>query len=386
MRKYLVTIICLAVALGLTAQETLIVSTTSEFISGGESVGDGLGYGVDVQKHLFSGVYAVGGYATGHLERGRHYGGDDSSDYQSSSLRHYHSFQVGARKRLRVSPAGAVSLSLLGIYTRQNRVDWDVSLDNDGRVDLAGSQEQYSFRGDLGYGLAVAYHHEVRAGLHLGVQAGFRSHPQIVTAGLSVLAAVGEPQDPTAKRSTSKNWIEFRIGVLGGDGVSAVPQYTLEYGRQVAGQFSAYFKYGVGRGVSDRNLSERLEDFSSVDQMDFDARFLAADHEGDRVILHPIHHTTLGAGARYKFSSDGASSLSLSAGASWFRSEVVRLRTFGSQLDFYRETYDRFSYWTPEIGIHYDYDVTSQFYVGVKINYGFERVNIGVGIHVGLRF
>ena len=364
-----------------------LISTKSGVAIGSSETGSGGAYGLDIQRHITLGIYGIVSYETGHISKGQYFNGNGVTTdrtYQATTMRQYNVLGLGLRKEMKLSPKGSVGVALQAQSVSQSRVDWDLFVDEDG-VDLRQSQERYSKRSDLGIGLTLDYLHEINKFFNLGLYAGYQTKPEILTAGVRGTFRLGlDTENAKPNTSTSKNWMEFRIGSLGGDGVSPVSNYTLEYGRQLTNRFSVYGKYSVGKGFSDRNFS--FDQYSGDDLIAFERAFLAADHEGENVILHPTQSTNLGGGIKFTFNTEGKSALSISGGASWYRADLVRFSSSGSKLEFYQETYSRYSEVLPEVGFHYDYSISDYFYIGGKIDFAFDRYNFGGGVHGGVRF
>jgi hypothetical protein len=374
----------------LTAQyDNLIVGNHTGISLGNDDRGDGLSYGVDIQKHLTRGIYAQLNYASGQLQDGRAYNSESPGlvVFQSDVMVQYRSIGLGLRKEMKVSTHSRIGLSLGANYVHQSRVEWDVTVDGFNNVDLRASQERYGLRNDYGYILSGEYIHKLNTVVRLGVYAGYQSQPELINAGLRVMAALGRSdEEQSDEGNLSKNILEFRVGSLGGDGVSPVPNYSLEYGRFLWRRIALYGKVSIGKGFSDRDPSRFLQDLSEADLLEFERLFLTEDHEGNNTAFHPIQHSIYGIGLRWAFNTAGKSTLSVSGGMALYRAYVVRLSRSGSLLESYRESYRRFNEVLPELGLYYDYNVSDYFYLGGKLDFTFSRFNIGVGLHGGLRF
>ena len=390
--KTLYTIIFLGLSTLLVGQyDNILVGNRTGIALGNATTGDGVFYTIDVQKHLGKGIYGILSYESGQLEEGMDYESESPGfvDYQSDLMTQYRSVGLGLKKELRVSPEGRVGFAFSGLYFNQSRVEWDVFTDAFNNVILSDSQERYGRRNDFGYSLSVEYTVRINHFIRLGGFAGYVSEPSLFISGLRLSAVLGTKTVKETNASTpdiKKNWIEVRFGSVGSDGVSPVPIYTLEYGRKLGKRFSGYAKYSMAKGFSDRDLNRILADFNDEDRVRFDNLFLIEDHEGAGEIFHPTLSRSISVGLRLALNRSDKSSLSVSGGLGWFTSEVVRLSSNGFTLDFYRESYVRFDEFLPEVGLHYDYLISEQFYLGGKVDLAFRRFNFGAGVHVGMRF
>ena len=387
--KTLYTIIFLGLSTLLVGQyDNLLIGTKAGVAFGETDRGDGTFYSIDIQKHISKGIYGILSYKSGQLVEGQEHSAEFGPGiFQADVMTQYSAVGLGLRKELKVSPKGKVGLSFSGLYVSQSRLDWDLVFSPFGGVNLQESQELYSERNDFGYGLSIEYVHRLSRIVRLGAFVGYDSQPSLINGGLRILAALGsENKEERPSAQPLKNWVEVRFGSLGGDGISAVPSYTLELGRRFSQRLSVYTKYGIAKGFGDRDLNDMLASYDEEEQLRYQTEFLAEDNESGSVIFHPIQSTTLGGGAKVALNVEGPSTLSFSGGVLWYRADVVSLSSGGSSLDFYEENFTRIRSIAPELGLHYDYNVSDFFYVGGKFEYGFGRTNIGVGVHAGMRF
>jgi len=372
------------------AQDQLLLGTTAGVALGSEKTGSGYAYSIDVQKHLGLDIYSVINYEAGQLSLGETYysGNSESSSFQTSKLGQYSSIGLGLRKSIQLSPKGSLGLQFSALWVKQNRIDWDLFIDDLGKVDLFDSQERYSRKTDLGYYISWQYMHRLNSVLRMGIAAGYRSHPKLFSVGLRAMATLGKPSDnvTSATESYHKNWLELRLGGLAGDGTNQVFNYTIVYGHKLRKKLSFYSKIAIGQGLEDGNEASIINNLSEEEIAIYNRLFLAEDNEAGTIWLEPTQSVIFGVGTKYQINADGQSALSLSVGFSYYLADESRFVSSGSKVEELSEQYFRHKKFLPELGLHYDYRFSDLFFFGGFAGFAFNRLNIEVGVHTGVYF
>ncbi len=363
--------------------------TKSGVIIGPESVGFGFEYTLDLHKHLGMGIYGTIGVINGHTIRGMNVPSNDflnNEIFHPTTMRQYKGINLGLCKETKISVNGRIRMSILGSYVAQTRIDWDVRNSEFETIGIDDFYDLYGKRSDLGFKIDLEYLHQIREGFKIGSYIGYNSQPNFITAGVRFLAKVNrDSYNSTSRPNSSQNWIEFRLGKIGGDGVPSINNYTIEYGRSLKEKFSIYSKFSLGTGYT-RNDSNLIMSLSEEDQLRFDREFQTSDHQGRSKMILPIHSMNLGGGIKLNIRTANKSKISISSGISWYRADIVRLSVWGSELDFFQEEFMRLSSIIPEFGLHFDQDISKLFYLGFKLDFALVRYNIGFGVHGGFKF
>ena len=365
------------------------IGVKSGAVIGNESVGNGFSYGFDFQRHLFKGLYASLSYQTGHSEAGDQVVFNvDEIGFHPTTMRQFSLFGLGIGKEMQISNNGSAKLSFEGLYISQRRVDWESSTGFNASTSVRDLNEMYGQRQDIGFNISLEYLHNINHLISLGIYGQYTSQPQLFGLGFRMVAHLRkdpEVNSSSPRKNDIKNWIEIRRGLIAGDGTPIVGNFTLEYGRQLHRIISTYVKFSVGKG-SDFPRSLDLNTLTEEEQEVFTNNFLTSDNEAGNIAFHPAQSYNLGAGAKVIINSDGKSIMSLSSGIGYYRGAVVRTSSGGSSLETYSENFRLFTDVTAEVGLHYDYNWTDNFYLGFKLDFATVRFNFGAGVHAGFRF
>jgi len=349
-----------------------------------EEEGIGSAFAISYQKHINKGIYGLVSYNQGNMTKGTDY----PDRYLPDNMRQYSAVGLGIKKSLNLSYSDQLSLSFTGLYVTQRNVEWTLGNDTTGYYSLFGLEEKFSQKTDFSYLISLEYTHRFTDYFSLGLYTNYQAAPNLTNIGLTSLIHFNKPSDNTSKKSSSqansKNALEFRFSVLGGDGTESVNQFDLEYNRKLSKRFSLYGKFSTAQAHTTKRSPLTILSTEAIEE--FQQEYLADDNEGGNIWLTPIHNTSFGAGIKAAVNQDRKSVLSLGAGFVYYHADVVDLSSSGSELEFLNEGYRRFKSILPEVSAYYDYNFSDNFYVGVKSSLAFERFNIAVGLHTGVRF
>jgi len=349
----------------------------------------GLGgqFGFDVQKHLTKGLYVVAGFDFAHLSKSADkLKTREPFDYVPESLQQFRTLSLGLKKIQKISSNASVALSFNGVMAFQDRISWTHEPDPMNFILLNDSQELYSHRDDWAFSLKASYLYRVNSLLSIGAYTSYLSKPESIAFGVTsqIHLSKGEKATAAKSQSPSKHYLEWFVGIMGGDGTAKILNHELSFGRNINSWLAVHLQYAVGqRAISTDEVFRFLSD---EERVPFEERFSADDNEAGLLVLTPMQSSSIGLGLRVKINGEGRSTLYALGTARYFKGNTIRLSSAGPSADNYQESATNFSEVLAEIGLQYAYTFSSNFYFGGKASLAVSRMNIGVALNGGVKF
>jgi len=329
-------------------------------------------HGLQAGRHLGLGLYALAEHNTTNTNR-----------YEEGNFigtNHFDVWGLGLEKKLFVTKSSQISFSALFNYYSTHQVNYVDRVYDGAFLNRDQSLEQYASGSDIGFSLTMDYQMQSANGLAIGPSVRYDSRMESVLFGLRAGLLLDQVSPSTDH--TPKNRLALYKAWTGGDGTDQFLMHGLLLDRLITKRFFARVKLGVGqsgRRVTYAIGENALEQFLTSEN-------LSADNESSDPRIEHETYRSASVNIGFTVNAAGVSRLSLIGGFRYMDHNVLNTRSRGGMTLNYQEAHNRYHDLFPEIGLQYDYDISSRIYAGASANAVLERLQFDAGIVVGVKF
>jgi len=345
-------------------------------------------YDLEIKKHIGLGIYGILSHGVLNAQKTINtLTFPSNNDRQLIDQSQLNFWGIGIAKSLAVSNKGRLNLALIGQTIQLNRFKLTNLQFNQGILDVENSTDTYSTRNNFGFSVTIDYQYNLTNQINIGLFSRYQSTINSILFGLKANSGFNfksNKNSTSETNTTTNNLLELRVGYGAGDGGNNRWMYDLAYGYKVKNKITLLAKFTVAQGK--RRLSDLL---GNRKELIFESVHIAANNESEDPALETILFHAIGLGAKFKINKMEKSSISIYTGINYFFSNQINIQglvTVESEFIDVKENYTYENKFTPELALHYDYQLNKHLYLGASINYLTVPVLFSGGIHLGTNF